>query len=180
MVLTTCQFILRNTTTIDNLSAATKVYQIAIYDPYAAPVPVTPQCRDSAYTATTADSASPYLAPSNNMARRVTFPDADPALANMTAHKRTFAIAKTEPGENPWLLPTAMENFKEVMGNHVWEWWLPITRSQSTKLRFNPDSEKGTVGRDGMYRFNPQLLHRLRQECGIIRSNDQPVLAEQH
>lgn len=41
---------------------------------------------------------------------------------------RTFAILKSEPGENPWDLGY-YGNFKDVMGNTIWEWMLPIRHS---------------------------------------------------
>ncbi|KAL2209369.1 palmitoyltransferase PFA5 [Sarocladium strictum] len=41
---------------------------------------------------------------------------------------RTFAILRTEPGENPWDLGY-YGNFKVVMGNTLWEWILPIKHS---------------------------------------------------
>ncbi|KAI5796320.1 DHHC palmitoyltransferase-domain-containing protein [Peziza echinospora] len=171
---TTSQFIIQNTSTIDNLSAATKVYQIAIYDPYAPPVPVTANSRDSAYTSATAEDGTPTLhrfpsqLPSPNNTKRLTFPDSDPALANIGAPRRTFAIAKTEPGENPWRLDSNMENFKEVMGERVWEWFLPITSSPCTKRYLElRDLELGKRQKDGMYRFNPRIMERLRRECGI-------------
>jgi len=171
---TTSQFIVQNTSTIDNLSAATKVYQIAIYDPYAPPVPVTANSRDSAYTSATAEDGTPTLhrfpshIPSPNNTKRLTFPDSDPALANIGAPRRTFAIAKTEPGENPWRLDSNMDNFKEVMGERVWEWFLPITSSPCTKRYLElRDLEVGKRQKDGMYKFNPKIMERLRRECGI-------------
>lgn len=41
---------------------------------------------------------------------------------------RTFAVLRTEPGENPWDLGY-YGNFKAVMGNTIWEWLLPIKHS---------------------------------------------------
>ena len=151
---TTTQFILRNTTTIDNISAATKVYQIAIYDPHA----THQQSREAV---------------SNPAAKRITFPDADPALVNIgVIPRRTFVIAKTEPGENPWRLEGRLKNFKEVMGEKMWDWFLPIKCSPCTIGNPQKDHEAGTFHREGMYKFNPLLMQRLRREYGISPQNE--------
>ncbi|KID82491.1 DHHC zinc finger membrane protein [Metarhizium guizhouense ARSEF 977] len=56
----------------------------------------------------------------------------DDAAASTSARDqdafRTFAILKTEPYENPWDLGF-WENWKSVMGNEPWEWFLPIRHS---------------------------------------------------
>ncbi|KAG8412593.1 Palmitoyltransferase pfa5 [Metarhizium acridum] len=56
----------------------------------------------------------------------------DDAAASTSARDqdafRTFAILKTEPYENPWDLGF-WENWKSVMGNEPWEWFLPIRQS---------------------------------------------------
>lgn len=171
MTSSTAQFILRNTTTIDNLSAATKVYQIAIYDPYAHPM----NSRDSAFTSTTIEYGTPsrsqqssQVAQSNVAAKRITFPDADPALANMgVIPRRTFVIAKTEPGENPWRLESRMDNFREVMGERIWDWFLPINGSPCALRSAKNDDEAMAGHGDAAYKFNPVLMERLRREYGI-------------
>lgn len=178
MTSTTTQFILRNTTTIDNLSAATKVYQIALYDPYTPPV----NSRDSAYTSTTTehgtlalDWQTSQLPQSNTTIKRLTFPDSDPALANMgIVPRRTFVVAKTEPGENPWHLEKWIDNFKEVMGERVIDWFLPIRRSPCAIRNSGKDKEAMAGYREGMYRFNPVLIERLKRECGIGMGNEEP------
>jgi len=177
MTSTTTQFILRNTTTIDNLSAATKVYQIAIYDPFAPPV----NSRDSIYTSATTehgtptlDWQTPQLPQSSAAIKRLTFPDADPALANMgMVPRRTFVVAKTEPGENPWRLEKRIDNFKEVMGERVLDWFLPIRNSPCAIRNVGKDREAIAGYREGMYRFNPVLIERLRQEYGIDMRNEE-------
>ena len=171
MTSTTTQFILRNTTTIDNLSAASKVYQIAIFDPHTR----TSVSRDSAYASTTTERSTPTLdRPSSQMpqsnvtVKRLTFPDSDPALANLgMTSRRTFVIAKTVPGENPWRLERRIDNFKEVMGERVWDWFLPIKYSPCFTRNTEIDSEGMHIEREGMYKFNHKLMARLRRECGI-------------
>ncbi|KAF8429180.1 DHHC palmitoyltransferase-domain-containing protein [Tirmania nivea] len=162
MTSTTTQFILRNTTTIDNLSAATKVYQIAIYDPYAPPV----NSRDSTYTSTTTEHGNPNL---DWQASQL--PQLNVAIKRLT---RTFVVAKTEPGENPWRLEKRIDNFKEVMGKRVLDWFLPISNSPCTIRNAGQDREAMASFREGMYRFNPVLIERLRRECGIGMRNEEP------
>jgi len=53
--------------------------------------------------------------------------------------QRTFAILRTEPGENPWDLGYK-RNWVTTMGNSPIDWFLPIKRSPST-LHDNPESE---------------------------------------
>lgn len=50
-----------------------------------------------------------------------------------------------------------MDNFKEVLGYSIWDWWLPLKQSPLV----NKD------GTDGFYRWNQELLNRLRREAGI-------------
>lgn len=128
----TTQLIYRNLSTVDSLSATLKVYQLAIHDPNP---PVQPL---------------PGHAP---LVRRVWLPE-NPAP---NQQQRCFAIVSTAPGENPWRLENTMDNFKEVLGYSLWEWWLPIKRSPLVKK----DSS------EGWYRWNEKLLERLRKDAGI-------------
>lgn len=41
---------------------------------------------------------------------------------------RTFAILKTEPGENPWNVGV-WRNWQTVMGTNIFDWFLPVQRS---------------------------------------------------
>ena len=98
------QFALVNTTTIENLSRKSMVYQLAIHIPR-------PTIEPPAFPTIT------YSMAQNTR-------DSQSAL-NAT---RTFAILHTKPGENPWDLGP-YENFKSVMGNHWLDWLLPIRYS---------------------------------------------------
>ncbi|KAF7899822.1 hypothetical protein EAF00_004158 [Botryotinia globosa] len=45
---------------------------------------------------------------------------------------RTFAILETlTPGDNPWDLGSALLNWETVMGEHFFDWFLPMKRSPS-------------------------------------------------
>ena len=98
------QFAIVNTTTIENLSRKSVVYQLAIHMPQPPQEPpVFPTI-----TFSTAQSTEHSTAPSNAT--------------------KTFAILHSKPGENPWDLG-AYENFKSVMGEHWIDWLLPIKYS---------------------------------------------------
>lgn len=71
------------------------------------------------------------------------------------------------PGENPWRLERRIDNFKEVMGERVWDWFLPLKYSPCSTRNTGIDSEGMRIRSEGMYRFNPKLMERLRRECGV-------------
>ncbi|KAL8814077.1 MAG: hypothetical protein Q9223_006671 [Gallowayella weberi] len=119
------QFVLQNTTTIENLSRRTKVWQLAIYIPN-----------------TSLQNDKPPLF------RTITY-GSDP---NST---RTFAILHSKPGENPWDIGH-IRNFKAVMGEHWYDWILPIKRSPCAKHdRLDCEFETGPV------------VERMKREAGI-------------
>ncbi|KAK7221571.1 hypothetical protein V2G26_009574 [Clonostachys chloroleuca] len=68
---------------------------------------------------------------------------------------RTFAIVKTEPGENPFDLGY-WRNFKAVMGNNIFEWLLPIRHSPCCN-HDNPES---------FYEFG-SLIEELKERHGL-------------
>ncbi|KAL0637420.1 Palmitoyltransferase pfa5 [Maublancomyces gigas] len=132
----TTQLIYRNLSTVDALSHTVKVYQLAIYDP--------------------SPPQQPPLGP-----RQVYSPLVPrvwlPTTPIQGQQQRCFAIVKTRTGENPWRLGSTMDNFKEVLGYNIWDWWLPLKGSPLV----NKDSALG------WYRWNEELLNRLRREAGI-------------
>lgn len=132
----TTQLIYRNLSTVDALSHTVKVYQLAIYDP--SPPQQPPLGQRQIY--------SPLVP-------RVWLPT-NPMQGQQ---QRCFAIVKTRTGENPWRLESTMDNFKEVLGYNIWDWWLPLKGSPLV----NKDST------EGWYRWNEELLNRLRREAGI-------------
>ncbi|KAF8543283.1 DHHC palmitoyltransferase-domain-containing protein [Trichophaea hybrida] len=103
MTLSTTQLIVGNVSTIDSLSVKTKVYQLAIHDPYPPPLDSTPISNSYRLNVT-----------------RVWLPP------NPTGgeQQKCFAIVRTERGENPWKLDSTYENFKESLGGGFWQWFL--------------------------------------------------------
>ncbi|KAL8676654.1 MAG: hypothetical protein Q9186_006853 [Xanthomendoza sp. 1 TL-2023] len=119
------QFVFQNTTTIENLSRKTKVWQLAIHMPN---------------TMLQTDNPSLF--------RTITY-GPDPTST------RTFAILHSKPGENPWDLGY-IRNFKAVMGEHWYDWILPIKRSPCTNHdRLDCEFETGPV------------VERMKREAGI-------------
>jgi palmitoyltransferase len=102
---TSLQFAFLNTTTIENLSRRSKVWQMAV-----------------------------YMARPPSSGNRIGFPSVtypltdDTSIPQPSSSKRTFAILHSKPGENPWDLgPFA--NFKSVMGVHWYDWLIPLRYS---------------------------------------------------
>ncbi|KAL8650839.1 MAG: hypothetical protein Q9210_003594 [Variospora velana] len=131
------QFVFLNTTTIENLSRKTKVWQLAVHIPDIPP-----------------RSAPPHL-------RTITFsppvPNAPgPASTALPPELRTFAILHSRPGENPWDLGP-YRNFKSVMGDHWYDWLLPIKHSPCARHDWlESEFEMGPV------------VERMKREAGIV------------
>ena len=94
------QFVLLNSTTIENLSRKNFVWTLAIYMP-----------------------RPPEVSPGF---RTITFSNAQDQ--NRPAGMRTFAILHTKPGENPFDLGP-FRNFKSVMGDYWYDWFFPFRYS---------------------------------------------------
>lgn len=138
------QFALLNTTTIENLSRKTIVWQFAVHIPD--PVHQTPPFPTISFaTSKATDSSNSSL---------VKYPD------NAPSSMKTFAILHSKPGENPWDLG-ALRNFKSVMGDHWYDWLLPIRISPCC----NHERE------DSQFETGP-VLERMRQAAGISKSNE--------
>jgi hypothetical protein len=86
---------------------------------------------------------------------------------------RTFAILATPAGGNPYLLATPLENFKTVMGDRWFDWFLPIRQSPCwdgghgypgghMSQEYGADAEKGFRRRRVMYKTGPVLDDLIR------------------
>lgn len=126
------QFLILNTTTIENLSRHSKVWQLAIH------------------------IASPPSSPSAIGFSTISFPltSATPAQQPVNPPK-TFAILHSIPGENPWDLGP-MENVKSVMGEHVYDWILPLKHSPCSN--HNRSDSQFALG---------SVVERMRIEAGL-------------
>ncbi|KAH6855287.1 DHHC palmitoyltransferase-domain-containing protein [Chaetomium sp. MPI-CAGE-AT-0009] len=117
MTATSMRYILVNLTTVDYLKSKNVVHQLAIrvpqgtrptqsYNVITYPLPKTTNATNATLQTTTTES----LSPRDQLATR------------------TFAIVKTEMGENPWDLGY-YRNWKSVMGDNLFDWLLPIRGS---------------------------------------------------
>lgn len=133
------QFVLLNTTTIENLSRKTKVWQLAVHMPNLPSGTGPPPFRTITY-------GQPLPGA----------PDAkDPASTGQPSDPRTFAILHSKPGDNPWDLGY-YRNFKSVMGDHWFDWLSPIKHSPCTRHdRLDCEFETGPV------------VERMKREAGI-------------
>ncbi|KAL9036365.1 MAG: hypothetical protein Q9214_006167 [Letrouitia sp. 1 TL-2023] len=132
------QFATLNTTTIENLSRKSKVWQLAIH------IPNPPG----------GDFSLPY--------RVVTYDANGQVISNpngqqpLAPSSRTFAILHSKPGENPWDLGP-LRNFKSVMGERWYQWFLPLKQSPCTNHdRGDCQYETGSV------------VDRMRREVGLL------------
>lgn len=99
------QFLVLNSSTIENLSRRTKVWQLAVH---------VPRPLASAAAARLPTIAYPLVRPNSP--------------PQQAPQGRVFAILHSKPGENPWDRGT-LENIRSVMGKHWYDWILPIKHS---------------------------------------------------
>lgn len=104
------QFALYNLTTIENLAYKRRPWTLAVL------IPPHVEIAKEGFPSTI---TYPLPHPGD--------PPVDPSARDAQA-KRTFAICQLGIGGNPWDLGYK-QNFKSVMGNSVWEWFVPMTRS---------------------------------------------------
>lgn len=130
------QFALVNTTTIENLSRRTIVWTLAVH------MPRPPE------------TSTGFRTVSFSTAALATDSDAR-AGEQASGAIKTFAILHTKPGENPFDLGP-YQNLKTVMGDHWYDWLLPISHSPCC----NHDR------RDGQFAMGP-VVQRMRAEAGI-------------
>jgi palmitoyltransferase len=153
----TTQLVLLNITTIENLTHKAKVWQLAVLNPR-------PETMGSSPSATpkVAPLQVTYGPPAQRQSERSPTiqsnhrSDAsENRLAEASPPLRTFSILKTRPGENPWDLGK-FKNFKSVMGDRWWDWFLPIKRSPCC----NHDHGESAF-------LLGTVVDRMRREAGI-------------
>jgi palmitoyltransferase len=147
MTITAFRFIFTNQTNIDILKKQV-TYQVAVRVPLGAPP-------TSNYHTVT----YPLPRPEQRLHGQVngTARISEKTSSRDRLARKTFAILKTEPGENPWHLGYR-RNFQSVMGNNVFEYLFPISRSPCT----NHEDEESD------YPFGP-LIDELKVRYGISR-----------
>lgn len=132
------QFAILNTTTIENLSRKSKVWQLAVH------IPNSPSANvPTPYWTVTYDANGQVISNPNQQ-------------QPLASSSRTFAILHSKPGENPWDLGP-LRNFKSVMGERWYYWLLPLKQSPCT------NHDRG----DCQYETGP-AVDRMRREVGLM------------
>lgn len=176
MSMTSGQYIFQNKTNIDALRKA-PIHHLAIrvprgttttnrYSTITYPLPYWPPCnciRDPA--GQLVPQAADGVCPAHQGQRFSLQPPrpnigANGSLRDQEA-QRTFAIVKTEAGENPWDLGM-WRNFTSVMGHSPLEWFLPIRHSPCS----NHDSNVSE------YEYGP-LIKKLRKRYDLPRLREE-------
>jgi len=125
MTATSVRYICVNLTNVDYLKAKTLVHQLAIRVPRG-----TPPGPD--YGVVTYPLPAPRPPPASPLSsdRTTVTPTtaSEPVSPRDLLAQRTFAIVRTEKGENPFDIGI-YRNWKSVMGNNFIDWFLPIHRS---------------------------------------------------
>ena len=151
------QFVLLNTTTIENLSRHTKVWQLAIY------LPNPPQdARPLPFRIITYGQPGP---PPPSMSAQDSNPNLPPP-PQPAATLRTFAILHSRPGDNPWDLGY-FRNFQSVMGERWYDWLLP--------LKYSPCVNHDRM--DCQFETGP-VVERMRREAGILPASETAEINE--
>ncbi|KAF7520629.1 hypothetical protein G7054_g12702 [Neopestalotiopsis clavispora] len=145
MTTTSWRYIATNMTNVDMIGARKKVYQLAVRIPRGSERPEKYQT----VTYPLPKIESSYDGAGNGAVSPPGQPHRDD-LAN-----RTFAILKTEPGENPWDLGP-WNNWQQIMGSNILDWFLPIRKSPCV-IHDNDES---------FYRME-KMLKQLRERYGI-------------
>ncbi|OTB03932.1 hypothetical protein M426DRAFT_321234 [Hypoxylon sp. CI-4A] len=133
MTFTSVRYILLNMTNVDMLSSRSKVYQLAVRVPRGTEaadrfnVVTYPLPKPGTVTVAANGSGNGNGNGRANGAVRPRSIERNGSTARDELATRTFAILKTEPGENPWDLGV-YRNWQAVMGTNVIDWILPICR----------------------------------------------------
>jgi palmitoyltransferase len=150
MTLATVRYIFINQTNVDVLKSKTLLHQLAIRVPR--DTPPDPRFKTVTYplpTHVAIPSSNGTASDSSNTTNQTPATDKD-RLAT-----RTFAIVKTQMGENPWDLGL-YANWVSIMGTNVFEWVLPLHQSPCV----------GEESSESFYRLGP-LYPELRRRYGL-------------
>ncbi|KAK4125111.1 zf-DHHC-domain-containing protein [Parathielavia appendiculata] len=144
MTLTSIRYILINLTTVDYVKSKNIVHQLAIRVPRGTPPGQNYNVITYPLPEHTNGSGQPGQLTRN-----------ESSSARDQLARRTFAIVRTEMGENPWDLGY-YRNWKSVMGDNLIDWLLPINESPCAKYESN----------ESFYEMGP-LYHQLRVRFGL-------------
>ena len=149
MTINSLNFTSANTTTVDSLALSSRTQHFAVYCPQLA-------TNRAGYDTTPQFST-------------ITYPLA--SVSCDPSSRRTFAILSAQSGANAYNLPTKMANFRTVMGNHWWEWLLPLKYSPCCAHGRYGDPEGRTTVQGSMYALGPEF-DRMVREAGLPNASD--------
>lgn len=157
MTTSSMRYVLLNMTSVDVLRSGTKVYQLAVR---------VPRGTRSTDNFTTVSYPLPKLelginGEANKRLKSGTTAGNDGSDGSRLNTRdglatRTFAILRTEPGENPWHLGY-WGNWTLVMGSNVIDWLLPIRKSPCVNHE----------GHEGFYPMG-RVLANMRARYGLV------------
>lgn len=156
MTATSVRYILLNLTTVDYVKSKNIVHQLAIRVPRGTP----PGQNYSVVT-----YPLPKI-PDMTWSRSRQAAAAEPSSFRDQLATRTFAVVRTEMGENPWDLGY-YRNWKSVMGNNIVDWLLPIRQSPCATYENN----------ESFYEMG-DLYPRLRARFGLPEVSEGERVAE--
>lgn len=161
-----------NTTTIENLSRRSKVWTLAIYispeqfqrlsssntdGQWARTFPMVTFPIPQSTTTTTTPSTPAVAQPESRPETEHIVSDNSPKDNSKNSQNiRTFALLRTQPGENPFDLGDPIQNLRQVMGHTLWDWMLP--------LRVAPCVDHSSTV--SAYPMGP-VVDRLKREAGL-------------
>ena len=83
--------------------------------------------------------------------------------------RRTFAVLQTPSGSDIYRLPSPWDNFRQVMGNFWYDWFLPIRLSPCSFHGFSCRDPESTAGDARiMYPLKKSILEQMKQEAGLL------------
>lgn len=154
MAVNTVRFALTNLSSIEVLGHKTQVKRFAIFVPR--PASGSGDVRPASYTQVVYPvPVLPKAGGSNRSTNNVSHTAISPQDERDAKAVRVFAVVSTETGENPYDLGVK-ENWKDVMGERVIDWFLPIRRSPC--CRHEHDESEYKLG---------DALKRARERNGI-------------
>lgn len=146
---TSIRYICINLTNVDYLKSKVVVHYLAVRVPHGTP----PGPNYGIITYPLPRKAERTPSP-NLSGQTVTDENVTPSRRDLLAY-RSFAIVKTEMGENPWDLGP-YRNWKSVMGDNIIDWLFP----------FNPPPCSHYVSSESRYEMGP-LYQKLRRRYGL-------------
>ncbi|KAK3367108.1 DHHC palmitoyltransferase-domain-containing protein [Lasiosphaeria ovina] len=164
MTLTSIRYIGLNLTNIDYLKSKCIVHQLAIRVPRGTP----PGPDYGVVHYPLPKSADGLSSPESALAG-----GKGPFSTRDQLATRTFAIVKTEMGENPWQLG-AYRNWKSVMGNNIIDWFLPFNDSPCSTFENNESYyEMGSLYHQLRKRFNLPEISTESEESAMKKLEKQ-------